>query len=287
MTIAYLNGVFLPLSEARVSVLDRGFLFADGVYEVIPVYGGKAFRLAQHLHRLNNSLSGIQIRNPYDEERWAALVNRLIEQNKASEQFLYVQVTRGTQEQRDHRFSAELEPTVFAMSAAPKALPQDAIEKGVRLITLPDIRWRYCHLKTIALLPNVLLRQQADDQSADEAILIRDGYATECTTANFFIVENKTVITPPKGNDLLPGITRDLILELLLNNGISISEERVPKERLYKADEIWICSSTREVLPVNNIDGQPVSNGRPGSIWQETAALFTDYVEKLKRGEVA
>src|SRR5688572_10630861 len=249
MKIAYLNDEYLPLEQARVSVLYRGFLFADGVYEVIPVYGGRLFRLDQHLDRLDGSLSGIRLANPLSRPQWRAILARLVDMNGGGEQSVYFQVTRGAGAKRDHLFPANVPQTVFAMSSPLKALDGKWLQEGASVITIPDIRWQYCHLKTISLLPNVLMRQLAEDRGADEAILIRDGRATECTVSNLFIVNRGTVITPPKGEYLLPGITRDLLLELARRHGIPAREQEIGETELAGADEIWITSSSKEVIP--------------------------------------
>ncbi len=209
----YLNGEFLPLSEAKISVLDRGFIFGDGVYEVIPCYGRLPFRLTEHLTRLQHSLDAIKLTNPLSPAGWKKLFLQLVERCDAEDQSLYLQITRGTAS-RDHGFPANTPPTIFAMSNPLKAPAPTLLERGASAITLDDIRWRYCHIKAISLLPNVLLRQQALEASADEAILLRDGEATEGAASNLFIVKDGTLVTPPKDNRLLPGITRDLVVEL-------------------------------------------------------------------------
>ena len=285
MNIVYLNDQFLPLEKAKISVLDRGFLFADGVYEVIPVYGARPFRLNQHLQRLQDSLDGIRLQNPFSEAKWSQVIEELIVKNKGGEQSLYLQVTRGVHAKRDHPFPEKLAPTIFIMSSPLKSPPQQMLNQGASVIILPDIRWQHCHLKTIALLPNVLLRQAADDQQMDEAILIRDGFATECTTANLFMVKQGEIITPPKSADLLPGITRDLILELAEADGLSWREECIAEKRLQSADEIWISSSTREVVSVTSLNGKPVGLGKPGPLWNRMAGLYKAYKHKLIEGE--
>ena len=207
--IVYLNGSFLPQDEARVSVLDRGFLFGDGVYEVIPAYGGRLLRLDQHLDRLEHSLDGLRIRNPCDRARWREILEGLLERNPGDDRSVYLQVTRGAAAKRDHAFPPpEVEPTVFAM-VTPIAQPDPAsVERGVHAFTYDDTRWSRCDIKAITLLPNVLLRQQAIDAGGQEAILIRDGLATEGAASNLFIVRNGVMTTPPKDHRVLPGITR-------------------------------------------------------------------------------
>jgi len=230
VTTAYLNGAFLPLEEAHVSVMDRGFLFGDGVYEVIPVYGGQLFRLTHHLRRLQNSLDAVRISNPLPDEEWKNVLTELITRNTGSDQAIYLQVTRGMAAKRDHAFPADTAPTLFAMST-PSPPPVD-IESvtGIRAVTLEDIRWKHCNIKAITLLPNVLLRQEAIDAGTAEAILIKDGFAIEGAASNIFIVSNDMLITPANGPALLPGITRDLILELAATHSIPCREADIPVE---------------------------------------------------------
>ncbi len=276
MEIVYLNGDFLPAEQAAISPLDRGFIFGDGVYEVIPVYNGHLFRIHEHLRRLDDSLAGVRIPSPYDHQRWRALFHELVQRNQGGNQSLYVQITRGVA-RRDHGFPEPITPTVFAMSTALKPLAQTIREKGISAITAADIRWQYCHLKTIALLPNILLRQQALDQGADEAILIRDGEATEGAASNLFIVRDGGIITPPKSTHLLPGITRDLIVELGKRHGLPVQETRITAAELAHADEIWLTSSTKEIMPVTRLDDQAVGDGRPGPLWQQMIGHYQRY----------
>jgi D-alanine transaminase len=285
MNIAYINGEYLPLAEIKVSVLDRGFLFADGVYEVLPVYGGHPFRLEQHLDRLDHSLAGIKLVNPLRREQWREMVTTLIRENSNREQLLYWQVTRGSAPTREHLFPEVCTPTVFAMSSKLKSPSAGIKQNGASVITLDDIRWQLCHLKTVSLLPNVLMRQQAADGGYDEAILVRNGCATECTTANIFIVENGILITPPKSDDLLPGVTRDLVLELAEAHDIKWAEENISLQRLRNAQEIWLSSSTREVVAVTRLDDKPVGQGQPGPGLKQMSEYYRIYKEKLISGE--
>lgn len=282
-SIAYLNDQFLPLTEARISVLDRGFLFSDGIYEVIPVYNNRLFRLTEHLQRLEQSLQGIRLTNPFSWETWKRILNTLVQDNAphhGKNQYIYLQITRGVAH-RDHAFPREVTPTVFAMSSPlphPTAATQ---EQGIAGITLEDIRWRYCHLKTTALLPNVLLRQQALEAGASEAILIRDGLVTEGAASNVCIVKDKTLITVPKGSHMLSGITRDVILELAEANGIGWRETMISESELRTAEEIWVTSSIREIVPVTWLDGQPINGGRPGPLWARMVDLYQEYKQSL------
>ncbi len=273
---AYINGQFLPLSEVSISPLDRGFVFGDGVYEVIPVYAGQAFRLDAHLQRLDNSLKAIRLTNPCSHKQWRALLNQLIEKNQSGDQSLYLQITRGVAD-RDHAFPATSTATVFAMS---KPLPVSQ-QSPVKAITLQDIRWQWCHIKSTALLGNLLLRQQAVDAGCHEAILLRDGLLTEGAASNVFIVKNNKIITPKKSNHILPGITRDVVIELAEKNRIDIIETNISEQELLNADEIWLTSATKEVAPVTELNGQFIANGKIGPACQRIQNLFNQFKEKL------
>ena len=284
MSICYLNGEYLPLEQARVPVLDRGFIFGDGVYEVIPVYGGRLFRLPQHLQRLYDSLAAIRIDNPLTDEQWQTLLETLVEKNRAggdNDQSVYLQVTRGVA-RRDHGFPKDTRPTVFAMSSPLASADPQQMQAGVAAITLDDIRWRYCHIKTIALLPNILLKQQALEKGAVEAILVRDGEVTEGSASNIFIVRDGVIRTPAKSERLLPGITRDLIVELARDNGLPCEEGVVREDELHAADEVWLSSSTREILPVTRLDERPVGDGRAGPLWRRMIGIYQDYKQRLR-----
>lgn len=281
MPTVHLNGKFLPAEQACVPVLDRGFIFGDGVYEVIPAYGGKLFRLDEHLQRLQNSLAAVRIPNPLTSDAWATMLNELIAQNDGDDQSLYLQVTRGSA-QRDHAMPDNPMPTVFAMSNPLHPVSQKISEHGVAAISLDDIRWQRCHIKAISLLPNILLRQEALDQNAAEAILVRDGFATEGAASNLFIVNDGELITPPTGPFLLPGITRDLILELAAANNIPHQEKNISLAELQSADEIWLTSSTKEILPVTRLDNKPVASGKPGPLFRQMLALYQNYKQQLR-----
>jgi D-alanine transaminase len=276
-SIVYLNGEFLPLNQAKVSVMDRGFLFGDGVYEVIPVYGGRPLRLDEHMERLANSLRGIRMTPPLSNLEWASVFSRLIQ--GPHDQSIYLQVTRGVAPKRDHAIPPDIEPTVFAMCTPIAPLPVD----GIRTITVDDIRWDWCHIKAITLLSNVLLRQEAIDRGCTEAILVRDGYAIEGAASNLFVLVDGVLVTPPKSNELLPGITRDLVLELAVQHGIPASERRITLQELKTSPEVWMTSSTREIMPVIELDGAPVGSGRPGPLWNRMQGLYQDYKEILRR----
>ncbi len=281
----YLNDSFLTLNEARVPVLDRGFIFGDGVYEVIPVYNGNAFRLTHHLQRLQNSLEAIRLRNPYSMENWEKLIIQLIEKNAAEDLSVYLQLTRGVAP-RDHGFpNAAIKATVFMMATPLKPIPESIRQSGIKAITLTDNRWLNCHIKAISLLPNILLRQQALDHGAQEAILLRDGEATEGAASNLFIVQQGCIITPAKGPLLLPGITRDLILELAHKESLCIKEQPVSEAQLLAAEEIWLTSSTKEILPVCSLNEKTVGEGTPGPCWKQMHHLFQQYKQGLSSGQ--
>ena len=271
----------MPAEQAQVSVLDRGFLLGDGVYEVIPVYNGLPFRLTEHLLRLERSLNGIRMTNPHTSEKWAEIIHHLVQQNGYGDQAVYLQVTRGVAP-RDHVFPEGVEPTSFVMTNPIKPLPEWYKQDGIKAITVKDIRWAQCDIKAITLLPNSLLRQQAQDVGAQEALLIRDGYMTEGSASNSYAVINGVIYTAPKDEKVLPGITRDLILELATAAGIPYVEEAVSLSQLQQADEIWISSSTRELLPVTTLDSVPVGSGKPGPVWQQLDVLYQRYKQEGK-----
>ncbi len=280
--IVHLNGRFMPLEEATVPVLDRGFIFGDGVYEVIPVYSRRLFRLAEHLRRLQNSLDGIGLQNPHTAAEWGALLQQLVDQNEGEDQYLYLHITRGVAK-RDHAFPKGVAPTVFLMSS-PLTPPAPELKAGgVTAITAQDNRWLRCDIKAISLLPNVLLRQQAVVAGTMEAVLLRDGFLTEGSASNIFVVQNGVILAPPKNNLMLPGITYDLILELAAAEQIPCKVGPVPEAALRSADEIWLTSSTREILPITVLDGQPVGNGQPGPLFKRMDALYQHYKTTVMR----
>jgi len=275
----FLNGEFIKADQAKVSVFDRGFLLGDGVYEVIPVYAGHCFRLEGHLKRLQHSLDGVRMRNPLSDSQWQTMIEQLVERNGAGDQSVYLQVTRGVAP-RDHVFPENVEPTAFAMSNPLHAVPADYKSKGIAAITVPDIRWQNCHIKAITLLPNSLLKQQAQDAGAQEALLIRDGYMTEGSASNAYAIIDGKIYTAPKDEKVLPGITRELVLELAASANIPVKEQAVSEQQLRDADEIWVSSSTKEVLPVTMLDGVAVSSGNPGAIWKQLDSLYQQYKQQ-------
>jgi D-alanine transaminase len=277
MPVVFLNGKYMPLDKAYIHVLDRGFFFADGVYEVIPVFNQHIFRLDEHLQRLNNSLKAVCIDNPYDNSAWYDILHTLATENNVPDQSLYIQVTRGVSE-RDLNINTGSPPTVFAMCRPIQAKDHD---RGISAITHDDIRWQYCHIKAITLLPSVILRNRAAEKGAREAILVRDNYVTEGAASNVFIVQGDTVKTPPNDGSVLPGITRDLLIELLNDAGIKCEESRIDESELRAADEIWVTSSTWEIVPVIELDGRTVGEGDPGNVWKQANTLYQEFKTRL------
>jgi len=272
----YLNGEFLASDQAKISVFDRGFLLGDGVYEVIPVYAGRSFQLMGHLRRLQSSLGGVRMQNPMSDTDWTNMISTLIEKNGGGDQSVYLQVTRGVAP-RDHVFPTGVKPTAFAMSNPLQAVPEKYKQQGIAAITLPDIRWQNCNIKAITLLPNSLLKQQAQDAGAQEALLIRDGYLTEGAVSNAYAVIGGTIYTAPADEKVLPGITREVVLKLAAQGNIPVIEQAVSEIQLKQADEIWVSSSTKEVLPITRLNGQAVGDGLPGIVWKQIDALYQQY----------
>ena len=281
LPVVHLNGRFLSLTEAHLSPLDRGFLFGDGVYEVIPAYSGRLFHLPAHLKRLQYSLDGIRLKNPLGDVQWTRLLEELVTRNGGGDQAVYLQVSRGADAGRDHNFPAAA-PTVYAMSSPLGPLPEELKTRGARVMTIPDFRWHRCDIKCTALLGNVLLRQQATDAGCHEAILLRDGHATEGTASGLLIVKDGVLISAPDGPELLPSITRDVVLELAAKAGIPCRRTVIPVADLGRAQEIWFVSSTREVYPVTEVDGQPAGGGKPGPLWKRVYDLFQLHKAKLR-----
>lgn len=286
MAVVYLNGAYLPEEQALIPVTDRGFLFGDGVYEVIPAYGGHLLRLDEHLDRLQHSLDGIRLANPIDAQQWREMLETLLAQNVGLGEDLsvYLQVTRGAAK-RDHAFPVGVPATVFASVSVISPLSEPVLQQGLAAITVEDIRWQRCDIKAITLLANVLMRQQAIDAGAADAILVRDGLVTEGAASNIFIVQQGEVITPPKGQYLLPGITRDLVLELVRAEGLPLQEAFFTPEQLTQADEVWLTSSTREVVAVTQLNGKPVADGRPGPVWAKIYAQYQQLKQRLRSGQ--
>ena len=281
MTV-YLNGEFLPLDEAKISVLDRGFIYGDGVYELVPVYYRQPYRLRPHLNRLQRSLDGIRLANPHRDPEWEAIMHDLIARQPFEDQGVYLQVTRGVAK-RDHAFPSNATPTVFMMSNPLPVLSREQIEGGVAVVTAADERWLRCDLKTISLLGNVLARQFAVDRGAVETVMFRNGYLTEASASNVLIVKNGTIVAPPTDNLILPGITYDAALELARAGGLPFSIRPVTKEETLAADEMWLSSSTKEVLAVTTLDGKSFGGGLPGPVYRRMYSLFQESKPKPRR----
>lgn len=272
----------MPIEEARVPVLDRGFIFGDGVYEVIPVYSRRPFRLREHLKRLQHSLDGIRLANPHDEDEWVRLIGELVELNEEQDQSLYLHITRGVAK-RDHAFPPDVVPTVFMMSNPLVTSTPELVESGVAVVSAVDNRWLRCDIKAISLLPNVLLRQMAVDAGAAETLLLRDGFLTEGAASNIFVVRDNVLLAPPKDNLMLPGITYDVILELAASASIKTEVRRINEEEVRTAQELWLTSSTKEVLAITHLDGKPVADGRPGPLFHRMYRLYQDYKNTVMR----
>ena len=279
--IGWLDGRLLPLDDIRVPVLDRGFLFGDGVYEVIPVYGGHPCRMDEHLDRLAASLAATAIPDPHDRAGWRQLLAQVTDANGGGDLALYLQVTRGVAPKRDHAIAPGLVPTVFAMAMTLPERSTDVQQRCITAITLPDTRWAHCQIKATTLLANVMQKQQAAVQGAGEALLVRDGLVIEATASNVFAVLDGVLVTPPVDPGMLTGVTRGLVLELAAGAGIEYREAELPAAHLPEASEIWVTSSTREVSPVTELDGRPVGNGRPGPLWRDIDRLYQEYKATL------
>ena len=280
--IVYLNGEFMPLDAARIPVLDRGFIFGDGVYEVIPVYSRRPFRLAEHLRRLQHSLDGIRLANPLADAEWTKLMREIVARNDGDDQSIYLQVTRGVA-RRDHAFPKDVKQTVFMMSSPLTTPAREQIDKGVAAITAADFRWLKCDVKSVSLLGNCLLRQMAVDAGATETILFRDGKLTEASASNVFVVKNGVLLAPPKNNLVLPGITYDVVLEIAHAREFDVEVRDISEAEARGADEIWVTSSTKEVLAVTTLDGKPVGDGAPGMLFRRMHALYQDYKRDVMR----
>lgn len=284
--IAYLNGVFLPLADAKVSALDRGFVFGDGVYEIVPVYSGKPFRLDEHLRRLQASLDGIRLANPHGIAEWRERILQLVAQQDFADQSVCIQVTRGAPASaplRDHPFPKDVPPTVF-MFAQPLVTASPAQKAaGARAVTAVDNRWLRCNIKAISLLANVLLRQQAVDADCAETVLLRDGFLTEGAASNIFVVKDGVLRSPPPSNLMLTGITYDVVLELAAAHGIPHELRAIPEAEVRNADELWMTSSTREIMPIVQLDDAPVGAGVPGPLAQRMDRLYQTFKQEVMR----
>jgi D-alanine transaminase len=277
----YLNGEFLPANEAKISVLDRGFIYGDGVYEVVPVYARQPFRLEQHLRRLRNSLDGIRLANPMTDAKWSELVADLVKRQPFDDQAVYFQVTRGVA-RRDHAFPVGVPPTVFMMSN-PLPLPSaEQVKRGVAVVTAEDNRWLRCDLKTTSLLGNVLMRQLATDAGAVETVMFRDGYLTEASASNVLAVIDGAIVAPPRDNRILPGITYDATLDFARGAGLRFDVRAVTRAEALGAQELWLSSSTKEVLAITTVDGKPFAGGAPGPLFRRMWDVFQSHKPKAR-----
>lgn len=280
-SIAYLNGQFMPASEVQISPLDRGFLFGDGVYEVIPVYSGHPFQVEKHIERLNQSLQNIRMLPPLSMSEWKALFTTLIEKNGSGDQSLYCQVTRGVDTHRDHQFPKQVSPTLFVISYPKPRLSKEVQSKGIKATAVTDIRWKYCHIKTTSRLAYVLMLQEAKEAGFDEAIIVNNGFALEGATSNLFIVRHGVIITPPKSHQILSGTTRDCLLTLAEKNRIPYREAKITERELLKADEIWVTGSVRRIQPVIEFNGVTVGQGKAGPVWEKIWDLYEEDINRV------
>jgi D-alanine transaminase len=279
LPLCYLNGDYLPLAEARISPLDRGFLYADGCYELVPVYGGRPFRFTAHCERLTRSLAGISMADPHSREEWRAILGGLLARNAGNDCYIYWQVTRGAQLGRSHAPLPNIARTVFAFCAPLSPASAETLERGVSCVTAADTRWARCDIKSVALLANVLLRQLSVDAGAAETILLRDGELTEASASAVHVVLGGEVLMPPNSRRILPGTTRGAVEELAAKSGIPCRIVPVTEAQLRAADEIWLSAATREVQPVTALDGRAVGSGRPGPLWRRVY----DELQRCKR----
>ena len=279
MTIAYLNGAYLPLEEARISPMDRGFLFGDGIYEVIPSYGGKMVGFGPHISRMRDGLAAIDIDLDWDDTDWREVCETLMEKNGSGNLGIYLHVTRGNENRRNHAYPEGIEPTIFgyAFEIPPPPIPERDRIHPYTCSTGQDMRWDRCNIKSTSLLGNVLHYNQGHSRGDGEILLfnIRDEL-TECGACNAYIVKDGVVATPPLDNQILPGITRHVLLDILRADGsIPIEERIITRDEVLDADEIWISSSSKEVVPVVQLDGKPVGDGKPGPVWEKAAKLYS------------
>jgi len=280
--VVFLNGKFMPVEEARVPVLDRGFIFGDGVYELIPVYSRVPFRMDEHLARLERSLAAVRIRNPYSRAEWRDIILQLVAKQPFEDQGVYFQVTRGVAK-RDHAFPKDTAPTVFIMANPLVNPPRELVERGASAVTAVDNRWQRCDIKSISLIGNCLLRQASADAGAVETILFRDGKLTEASASNVFAVKGGVILSPPKSNLILPGITYDVIAEIAQAAGLPLEFRDVSEAEVRAADELWITSSSKEVLAVVTLDGKAVGGGKPGPLFHRVYALYQEFKQKVMR----
>lgn len=288
MTLCYLNGQFQPLATARVSPLDRGFLFGDGVYEVVPVYSRRPFRLDEHLDRLQRSLDAIRLVNPLARADWRALVERLVVEAEWDDQSVCLQVTRGPMAVRNHAFPATVAPTVFGLAEALVTPAPELVREGVKAVSAADFRWLRCNIKATALLANCLLRQMAIDAGCAETVLFRDGILSEGAASNLFVVKDGTLLAPQKNHLMLAGITYDVVIELAATHGLPTEVRDITDAEVRAADELWLTASTKEVLAIVELDGRKVgagaTAGTPGPVFRQMYGWYQDFKQEVMRG---
>ena len=280
--MVFLNGKFMPIEEAHVPVLDRGFIFGDGVYELIPVYSRVPFRMEEHLARLERSLAAVRIRNPYSRAQWSEIIVQLVEKQSFDDQGVYFQVTRGVAK-RDHAFPKDAVPTVFIMANPLVNPPRELVERGAAAVSAIDDRWHRCDIKSISLIGNCLLRQVSADVGAAETILFRDRTLTEASASNVFVVKGGVILSPSKSNLILPGITYDVIAEIAQAAGLALEYRDISEAEVRGADELWVTSSSKEVLAIVTLDGKPVADGKPGPLFRRVHALYQEIKQKVMR----
>jgi len=283
MTV-FLNGKFMPIEEAKVPVLDRGFIFGDGIYELVPVYSRAPFRLEGHLARMERSLSEVQIANPYSRAEWTRIIEQVIEKQSFDDQGVYWQVTRGVAK-RDHAFPKNVQPTVFMMSNPLVNPSKDVVENGGKAVTAPDFRWHRCDLKTISLIGNCMLRQLSADEGAVETILFRDGKLTEASASNAYIVKNGVIATPPKDNLILPGITLDVVFDIVKRGNLPMQVREISEAEVFAADEVWVSSSSKEIVAIVDLDGKTIGTGKPGPAFRKAWQLYQDFKNEVMRAK--
>ena len=283
MTV-FLNGEFMPMEEARVPVLDRGFIFGDGIYELVPVYSRAPFRLEGHLARMERSLAEVQIANPYSRAEWTRIIEQMIDRQPFDDQGVYWQITRGVAK-RDHAFPKNVQPTVFMMSNPLVNPSKETVENGAKAVTAEDFRWQRCDLKTISLIGNCMLRQLSAEEGAVETILFRDGRLTEASASNAYIVKNGVIATPPKDNLILPGITLDVVFDIVKRGNLPMAVREITRAEVFGADEVWVSSSSKEIVAVVDLDGKTIGTGKPGPVFRKAWQLYQDFKNEVMRAK--
>jgi len=281
MTV-FLNGKFMPIEEAKVPVLDRGFIFGDGIYELVPVYSRAPFRLEGHLARMERSLSEVKIANPYTRAEWTRIIEQVIEKQSFDDQGVYWQITRGVAK-RDHAFPKNVQPTVFMMSNPLVNPSREIVENGGKAVTAPDFRWHRCDLKTISLIGNCMLRQLSAEEGAVETILFRDGKLTEASASNAYTVKNGVIATPPKDNLILPGITLDVVFDIVKRGNLPMEVREISEAEVFAADEVWVSSSSKEIVAIVDLDGKTIGAGKPGPVFRKAWQLYQDFKNEVMR----